>query len=196
MATRSSGSVSALPEIKGSFSTKEGYYRRVRASEHSRPSRQPLLGKELSPVQISLVACKGKNGIQEWIAFNSSKELYFYPFEGIGKVKYTCVVFAMVDLISRALLPLSCPVRPILTLIHQIPDLKHPHDKRMYKVPTIPVCHDFNIMTRSLEHLDLIVGFSTGPLQYLHPLDKEAVCAFNEDVSVCMCPLVGVDGRW
>jgi len=87
MATRSSGSVSTLAEIKGTFSTKEGYYRKVGASEHCRPSRQPLLGKELSPVQISLVSCKGKNGIQEWIAFNSSKELYFYPFEGVGKVR-------------------------------------------------------------------------------------------------------------
>jgi len=78
-------------------------------------------------------------------------------------------------------------------LLYQTPDLKHPHDKRIYKVPTIPVCHDFNILTRSVEHLDLIVGFSTGPLQYVHPLQKEAVCAFNEDVSTCLpcCPVVG-----
>ncbi len=64
-----------------------------------------------------------------------------------------------------------------------MPDLKHPLDKRVYKAPTIPVCHDFNIMTRSVEHLDLVVGFSTGPLQYLNPLEKQAICAFNEDVS-------------
>ena len=89
MATRpsgSSGSVGSFSDIRSSFSTKEGFYRRVKASEHSRPTRQPLFGKELSPVQISLVSCKGKEGVQEWIAFNSSKELYFYPFEGVGKV--------------------------------------------------------------------------------------------------------------
>ena len=64
----------------------------------------------------------------------------------------------------------------------QVPDLKRHIDKRVYKTPTIPVCHDFNLMTKCTTHLDLIVGFSTGPLQYLHPLDKRAVCAFNEDV--------------
>lgn len=70
-----------------------------------------------------------------------------------------------------------------------MPDLKHPLDKRVYKPPTIPVCHDFNIMTRSPSHLDLVVGFSTGPLQYLHPLDKHAICAFNEDVSEMLYPI-------
>ena len=76
----------------------------------------------------------------------------------------------------------------------QIPDLKHPIDKRVYKAPTIPVCHDFNIMTRSMEHLDLVVGFSTGPLQYLSPLDKQAVCAFNEDVSGVVGGAGGCEG--
>ena len=67
--------------------------------------------------------------------------------------------------------------------------MKHPVDKRVYKAPTIPVCHDFNVMTRSMDHLDLVVGFSTGPLQYLNPLDKIAVCAFNEDVSENLGPV-------
>ena len=67
--------------------------------------------------------------------------------------------------------------------------MKHPIDKRVYKAPTIPVCHDFNVMTRSVDHLDLVVGFSTGPLQYLNPLEKLAVCAFNEDVSCSLLVL-------
>lgn len=92
MATRSSGSVGTLPEIKTNFSTQEGFYRRVKSSEYSRPSRQSLYGKELGPVQVSMVSCKGKDGIQEWIAFNASKELYFYPFEGVGKVIFLTVV--------------------------------------------------------------------------------------------------------
>ena len=73
-------------EIRTQFSTKEGVYRNAKASEHCRPSRQPLFGKELSPVQISLVSCKAQDGVYEWIAFNSGKELYFYRFDGVGKV--------------------------------------------------------------------------------------------------------------
>ncbi len=86
MATRSSGSVNSVPETKTNFSTQEGFYRRVKASEYSRPTRQALYGKELGSVQVSLVTCRGNDGVQEWIVFNSSKELYFYSFEGVGKV--------------------------------------------------------------------------------------------------------------
>ena len=73
-------------EVRTEFSTKEGEYRNIKASEYSRPSRQPLFGKELSQVQLSFVSCKDKDGLCEWILFNSGKELYFYPFEGVGKV--------------------------------------------------------------------------------------------------------------
>ena len=76
-------------DVRSDFSTKEGAYRNVKASEHCRPSRQPLFGKELSPVQVSCVSCKGKDELCEWIVFNSGKELYFYPFQGVGKVSET-----------------------------------------------------------------------------------------------------------
>ena len=65
----------------------------------------------------------------------------------------------------------------------QYPDLTKPLDKRTYRSPTVPVCHDFNLMTRSTEKLDLILGFSTGPLQHVNPIAKRSVCAFNDDVS-------------
>ena len=73
-------------DIRSEFSTKEGVYRNIKASEHCRPSRQALLSKELSPVRVSLVGCKDSDGHHEWILFNSGKELYFYRFEGVGKV--------------------------------------------------------------------------------------------------------------
>ena len=62
-------------------------YKSIRASEHCRPSRQPLFGKELSTVRVSFVSCKDKEGVREWVVFNSGKELYFYPFDGVGKVR-------------------------------------------------------------------------------------------------------------
>lgn len=87
MATSYVRSSTGVPsEIRGEFTTKEGTYRNVRASEHCRPSRQPLFGKDLSPVQVSVVSCKDKEGLSEWIVFNSGKELYFYTFDGVGKV--------------------------------------------------------------------------------------------------------------
>lgn len=79
----------SLSELRTEFATKEGSYKNVKASEHCRPSRQPLFGKELSPVQVSIASCKDKDGLCEWIVFNSGKELYFYPFEGVGQVRPT-----------------------------------------------------------------------------------------------------------
>ncbi len=76
-------------DVRNEFSTKEGVYRNVRVSEHCRPSRQPLFGKELSQVQVSFVSCKDKDGLKEWMVFNAAKELYFYPFEGVGKVRWS-----------------------------------------------------------------------------------------------------------
>ncbi len=75
------------PEYRTEFSTREGVYRNVRLSEHCRPSRQALFGKELSPVRVSFVNCKDKDGVVEWIVFNAGKELYVYSFDGVGKVR-------------------------------------------------------------------------------------------------------------
>lgn len=71
------------------FFTREGVYKNVRASEYCRPSRQALFGKELSPVKVSFVNCKDKDGTGEWVVFNAGKELYVYPFEGVGKVGHS-----------------------------------------------------------------------------------------------------------
>lgn len=85
----------SLTELRTEFSTKEGSYKNVKASQHSRPSRQPLFGKELSPVQVSIASCKDKDGVCEWILFNSGKELYFYPFEGVGKVTENVLTYPL-----------------------------------------------------------------------------------------------------
>lgn len=86
MALHSNSATALRTDVRSDFSTKEGTYRNVKASEHCRPSRQPLFGKELSPVQVSCVSCKGKEGLCDWIVFNSGRELYFYSFQGVGKV--------------------------------------------------------------------------------------------------------------
>ena len=73
-------------DIRTSFTTKEGGYRVVMASTYSRPSRQPLVGKELSQVHVSFVSCKDQEGHNDWVVFNAGRELYFYTFEGVGRV--------------------------------------------------------------------------------------------------------------
>lgn len=79
--------LSKYSEVRTEFSTKEGSYKNIKASEFCRPSRQPLFGREVSQVQVSFVSCKDRDGLREWVLFNAGKELYFYPFEGVGKVR-------------------------------------------------------------------------------------------------------------
>lgn len=50
-----------------------------------------------------------------------------------------------------------------------------------------PTCHDVNILTRSAEHLDVIIGFSSGDLMWYDPISQKYV-RLNKDVSpVCVC---------
>lgn len=49
-----------------------------------------------------------------------------------------------------------------------------------------PTCHDINVTTASAEHMDVIIGFSTGDLIWLDPisarygrLNKQVRCAFS-----------------
>lgn len=46
----------------------------------------------------------------------------------------------------------------------------------------MPMCHDFNIMTRTVASLDLVVGFSTGQIQYINPIQKSTCPIFNDSV--------------
>ena len=68
-----------------SFRTKEGTYRKG-AFQYCRETRKAHMGKELTPVTVSFVSCKDKEGTNEWITFNSAREFYFYPFYGMRKV--------------------------------------------------------------------------------------------------------------
>jgi hypothetical protein len=61
-------------------------------------------------------------------------------------------------------------------------DLNKPLDKRGYK-GTFPTCHDFNLPTRSVEFLELIIGFSAGQIQLIDPIGHELNKLYNEEVS-------------
>ena len=72
-------------ECASSFRTKEGAYKKG-SFQYLRETKKAHTGKELSPVTVSFVSCKDKDGSKEWITFNSAKEYYFYPFYGMRKV--------------------------------------------------------------------------------------------------------------
>lgn len=99
-------------EVRSEFSTKDGVYRNIKASEHCRPSGHPLIGKELSNVQVSFVSCKDKDGQKEWVVFNAAKELYFYPYEGVGKVGGACRETTVSGRYSRSELRLNWKCLP------------------------------------------------------------------------------------
>ncbi|XP_067024654.1 WD repeat-containing protein 20-like isoform X1 [Acropora muricata] len=64
--------------------------------------------------------------------------------------------------------------------VRKAADLTKPLDKRLYK-GTIPTCHDFNLLTRSAESLELLIGFSAGQVQLLDPVKHEVNKLFNEE---------------
>ena len=67
--------------------------------------------------------------------------------------------------------------------LQQAADLNKPLDKRGYK-GTFPTCHDFNLPTRSVEFLELIIGFSAGQIQLIDPIGHELNKLFNEEVCI------------
>ena len=64
----------------------------------------------------------------------------------------------------------------------QAPDPSHPIDRRPYKGPQ-PSCHDVNMMTRTKDMLEILVGFTGGQIQLMDPLKHECLKCFNEEVS-------------
>lgn len=73
----------------------------------------------------------------------------------------------------------------MLTIFHlymQAPDLNHPVDKHSYRT-SYPLSHDVNQTTRSVDSLDLVIGFNGGPLQRINPITKSATALYNSDVS-------------
>ncbi|KFB40546.1 AGAP002173-PA-like protein [Anopheles sinensis] len=61
-------------------------------------------------------------------------------------------------------------------------DLNKPIDKKLYK-GTSPSCHDFNGTAATCEGAPLLVGFSTGQIQLVHPGRREQGKLFNEEVT-------------
>lgn len=74
------------PEYRIEFKTKEGIYKSLKTHRYSKARGGPLLGKELSRTDVSVVSVKDMQGYSEWILFNAGREFFCYPFFATEKV--------------------------------------------------------------------------------------------------------------
>ena len=73
-------------DIRNEFKTKDGVYRKLQTHQYSKPKAFPLLGRDLSQTNVTLVTVKDMQGMSEWIMFNSGREFYCYDFYGVEQV--------------------------------------------------------------------------------------------------------------
>lgn len=76
-------------EIRTQFQTREGLYKLMNLSEYSRPSRFPQNGPNTSLLRVSFVSVvdpSNSDRLNDLIAFNISKELFAYVYNGVRKV--------------------------------------------------------------------------------------------------------------
>jgi len=78
-----------MNEIKSQFSTREGAYKLLTHSEYSRPNRVPFNSQGSNPVRVSFVNVNDQSGNGDRICFNVGRELYFYIYKGVRKVRTT-----------------------------------------------------------------------------------------------------------
>lgn len=76
-----------MNEIKSQFSTREGAYKLLTHSEYSRPNRVPFNSQGSNPVRVSFVNVNDQSGNGERICFNVGRELYFYIYKSVRKVR-------------------------------------------------------------------------------------------------------------
>ncbi|XP_062037032.1 WD repeat-containing protein 20 isoform X7 [Lepus europaeus] len=90
MATEGGGK--EMNEIKTQFTTREGLYKLLPHSEYSRPNRVPFNSQGSNPVRVSFVNLNDQSGNGDRLCFNVGRELYFYIYKGVRKIRIQCRV--------------------------------------------------------------------------------------------------------
>ena len=93
MAAQSEGG--GKDEIKTQFVTREGTYKHMTLSEYSRPNRVGYNGQGNTPVKVSFITLNNDvySGTGDRICFNVGRELYFYMYKGVRKVRILTLAF-------------------------------------------------------------------------------------------------------
>ena len=74
-------------EIKTQFVTREGSYKLMTLSEYSKPNRGAFNGQGNTLVKATFISLNEQSGPSDKICFNVGRELYFYPYKGVRKVR-------------------------------------------------------------------------------------------------------------
>ena len=67
--------------------TREGAYKLMTLSEYSRQNRVTYNGQGNTPVKVSFITLNDPSGTGDRICFNVGRELYFYMYKGVRKVR-------------------------------------------------------------------------------------------------------------
>ena len=77
-------------DIKTQFTVRDGTYRQASRPSFDRIPRSPSNALRIPPIRASFLNLKGaasSSSVQERILFNIGRDLFFYPFPGLDKVK-------------------------------------------------------------------------------------------------------------
>ncbi|XP_035773813.1 WD repeat-containing protein 20-like [Anopheles albimanus] len=186
---------SGKDDLKTQFATPEGDYRLMTLSEYSRPNRVGYQNNQNSPqVRVSIVSLPAPPPpppVGQLVAAgttpnnNNSNNVALptkpQPFPN-GLEHQTASGFSAAPVggdricfnYGKELYVYSYRGAKKAT------DLNKPIDKKLYK-GTSPSCHDFNGSAATYEGAPLLVGFSTGQIQLVHPGRREQGKLFNEE---------------
>uniref|UniRef100_A0A182IUE8 Uncharacterized protein n=1 Tax=Anopheles atroparvus TaxID=41427 RepID=A0A182IUE8_ANOAO len=197
---------SGKDDLKTQFVTREGEYRLMTLSEYSRPNRVGYQNNQNSPqVRVSIVSLPspppqpivggggggGGGQLSGTISSNSASN------SNSNNITLTKQQSFSNGLEHQTASGYSTPVggdricfnygKELYVYSYRgakkATDLNKPIDKKLYK-GTSPSCHDFNGAAATCEGAPLLVGFSTGQIQLVHPGRREQGKLFNEERNI------------
>ncbi|XP_053681271.1 WD repeat-containing protein 20 [Anopheles nili] len=190
---------SAKDDLKTQFATREGEYRLMTLSEYSRPNRVGYQNNQNSPqVRVSIVSLPSPPpapigsgggqlaGVTSTNSASNSNNITLTKQQSFSN-----------GLEHQTASGFSTPVggdricfnygKELYVYSYRgakkAADLNKPIDKKLYK-GTSPSCHDFNGTAATCEGAPLLVGFSTGQIQLVHPGRREQGKLFNEERNI------------
>ncbi|XP_049287397.1 WD repeat-containing protein 20 isoform X2 [Anopheles funestus] len=191
---------SGKDDLKTQFATREGEYRLMTLSEYSRPNRVGYQNNQSSPqVRVSIVSLPSPppppigGGGQLAGATNSTNSTN----SNSNSITLPKQQSFSNGLEHQTASGYSTPVggdricfnygKELYVYSYRgakkATDLNKPIDKKLYK-GTSPSCHDFNATAATCEGAPLLVGFSTGQIQLVHPGRREQGKLFNEERNI------------
>ncbi|XP_058128699.1 WD repeat-containing protein 20 [Anopheles ziemanni] len=196
---------SGKDDLKTQFVTREGEYRLMTLSEYSRPNRVGYQNNQSSPqVRVSIVSLPSpppqppiSGGVGGGGQLSGTAGSTSASNSNSNNITLTKQQSFSNGLEHQTASGYSTPVggdricfnygKELYVYSYRgakkATDLNKPIDKKLYK-GTSPSCHDFNGTAATCEGAPLLVGFSTGQIQLVHPGRREQGKLFNEERNI------------